>query len=65
MKKGQRIGVNKAVGKSGEKYITWVKQKHLYKVIISTNKQKSQQTIGYSKTLEDAILMRDKYLSSL
>lgn len=65
MKKGKRIGMNKSkAGISGEKYIIFEKSIKRYWVMVPTNRIGEQKKIGRFEKLEDAILCRDKYLSS-
>ena len=48
--------------RTGERYI--VMKDTLYRVQVPTGKQKIKQyNLGYYKTLEDAINVRDKYLN--
>lgn len=63
MKKGQRIGMNSALGELNEKYITFKKSIKRYTVTISTHSFPKQKRVGTFKTLEEAIMCRDKYLS--
>lgn len=63
MKKGQQIGMNSAIGASGEKYIYFDKHRKKYCAILPTGIIGKQKTLGRFNTLEDAVICRDKYLA--
>lgn len=62
---GQRW-INKRIGKTGEKYISFDKGVKKFAVIVVTHQtEQRQKTIGRYKKIEDAIMVRDNYLNSL
>jgi hypothetical protein len=63
MKKGQRHGMNKqAPGRTGEKYICMHNRK--FKVLITTHDIRKQVHVGHFDTLEEAVRVRDTFLST-
>jgi len=65
MKKNCRIGMIRRIGKSGEKYIYFDKNRKGWSVIVPTGKIGGQKRMGSYKEKGDAVLCRDKYLSDL
>lgn len=66
MKKGEIFGMKQGgIGKTGEKYIFYDKYRRLSKYAVYVVVEGKQKFVGSYKTLDDAIISRDKYIDNL